>query len=292
MWPASVLARFERLTPLCRPQTWKARCPAHDDRTPSLGLWVGRNGALLIRCWARHGCTLGAILEAKGLTMRDLFPDQDDRSEPKRHGAAWQEAPKRRVVATYDYRDEVGQLLYQAIRYEPKGFNQRRPDPTFKDGWSWALGNVRRVLYRLPELLGAPRLPVLVVEGEKDADALVALRLLATTNVGGTGMGWRDDYSRSLAGRRVVVLPDNDLVGREHGYLVAGSLVYHGAASVRLLSLPHLPDRGDVSDWLASGGNRERLCELIKAAPEWAPFSRATRTVACNLKGEPDGQSK
>ena len=93
---------------------------------------------------------------------------------------------KRRIAATYDYTDENGELLFQAVRYEPKGFNQRRPDG--KDSWKWSLKGVKRVLYRLPELMSAdPAKPVFVVEGEKDADNLIQLGLVATTNPMGAG---------------------------------------------------------------------------------------------------------
>src|SRR5262245_3843677 len=56
-----------------------------------------------------------------------------------------------RIVATYDYRDESGTLLFQVVRYEPKDFRSRRPDGT--GGWVWNLNGVRRILYRLPEIL-------------------------------------------------------------------------------------------------------------------------------------------
>src|SRR4051794_22411455 len=102
---------------------------------------------------------------------------------------------KPRIVATYDYRDERGQLLYQAVRYEPgldgepKTFRQRRPDG--KGGWVNNLRGARRVLYRLPELLAAPpEQLVFVVEGEKDVENLRAVECVATTNAMGAGK-WR-----------------------------------------------------------------------------------------------------
>ncbi len=261
-----VLSRFEALK-LRGESKWRAKCPAHDDRHPSLDIGISqRTGQLLIKCHA--GCPLPAVLQAVGLTMRDLFPDMDERDkESPSH-----DRPKRRIVKTYDYRDEVGTLLYQVCRFEPKSFAQRHPVGTNKDGsvkWEWGLNGVRRVLYRLPELLADPRQPVLVVEGEKDADALADLGLVATTNCGGTGMGWLAEYSQSLGGRRCVVIPDNDRPGLEHAWTVAGSLIWHGAESVRLIHLGGGAVK-DVSDWLAVKGNgRAELVSLIRATPEW-----------------------
>ena len=83
-----------------------------------------------------------------------------------------------KIVATYDYTDADGVLLYEVLRYEPKNFRQRRPDGN--GGWIWNL-NERRVVYRWPELLKFPDATVFVCEGEKDADNVAALNLCATS---------------------------------------------------------------------------------------------------------------
>ncbi|MEO0250179.1 MAG: hypothetical protein ABIN58_11775, partial [candidate division WOR-3 bacterium] len=91
-----------------------------------------------------------------------------------RHGATPVE--ERRIVATYDYQDADGKLLYQVVRYEPKGFAQRRPDGA--GGWRWDLRDVKPVLYHLPDLLAAPAdSTVYLCEGEKDCGSLRALGL-------------------------------------------------------------------------------------------------------------------
>src|SRR5262249_117298 len=144
------------------------------------------------------------------------------------------------VVATYDYLDSKGQLLYQAVRLDPKDFKQRRPDG--KGGWAWELKGVQRVLYRLPQVLEAVAAgqTAFVVEGEKDADNLARLGLVATTNAGGAGK-WTKDYvkaySEALRGANVVILPDNDDAGRKHARQVARSL-QGVAASVKVVPLP------------------------------------------------------
>ena len=161
--------------------------------------------------------------------------------------------------------DEKGRLLFQAVRLEPKSFRQRRPDG--KGGWVWNLQGVKLVPYHLPELATAAR--VYLVEGEKDADRLQSLGLTASCNAQGAGK-WRKSYNRHFQGKEIVVIPDNDDPGRSHAQAVAGHL--HGvAASVRILELPGLPEKGDVSDWLAAGGTVEQLETLAAAAPEWTP---------------------
>ncbi|MDZ4278289.1 MAG: phage/plasmid primase, P4 family, partial [Dehalococcoidia bacterium] len=172
------------------------------------------------------------------------------------------------IAATYDYRDEDGRLLFQVVRLRSKEFRQRRPDGA--GGWIWNLRGARRVLYRLPELLATdPSQPVFLVEGEKDADRLATLGLIATTNPGGAGK-WRAEYGEALRGRRVIILPDKDDSGRKHAEQVARSA--HGvAADVRVLGLRGLPDKGDVSDWLDAGGTAEELLKLGESAPAWSP---------------------
>ena len=170
-------------------------------------------------------------------------------------------------MATYDYRSEDGDLLHQTVRYQPKGFAQRQPDGN--GGWRHNLKGVSPVLYRLPGLLESPDGVVFVTEGEKDADRLAGLGFTATTNPMGAGK-WRDEYSRFLAGRRIVILPDNDDPGHRHAESVAKS-VATDAESVQVLDLPGLGPGEDVGDWLDAGDTVDELLQLAEAAPTYRP---------------------
>lgn len=173
-----------------------------------------------------------------------------------------------RIVATYDYLDESGKLLFQTVRYEPKDFAQRRPDG--KGGWIWNLDGVRRVPYRLPELLQSSKQDwVFIVEGEKDTDRLYALGFTATTCPMGAGK-WRSEYNEHLKGRLVAILPDNDPAGKTHAERVANSL-FGIAAEIRVVELPALPEKGDVSDWLDAGHHKAELLWLIDQAKSFDP---------------------
>ena len=172
---------------------------------------------------------------------------------------------QRKIDAVYSYLDEDGRLLYEAVRFRPKGFAYRRRDGVGE--YVWNLDGVRRVPYRLSELLNTA--DVFVAEGEKDVDRLVALGLTATCNPGGAGK-WDPAYDQYFGGKGVTVIPDNDEEGRRHAYQVAASL-YGTAAAVMVLELPDLPPKGDVSDWLDAGGTRERLLELALQVPEYQP---------------------
>jgi putative DNA primase/helicase len=167
----------------------------------------------------------------------------------------------RRIVASYDYLDENGTLLYQAVRFEPKGFAQRSPGGN--GGWTWKLTGVTRVLYRLPEILKVET--VYIVEGEKDADRLWSMGIPATTNPQGAGK-WREEYSESLRDKQVVIVPDNDDVGEQHALQVARSLL-PVAKAVKIVRLPGLPAKGDVSGWLEAGHTNEELFALVTATP-------------------------
>jgi putative DNA primase/helicase len=223
---------------------WTARCPAHKDKHNSLSVSEGKGGLMLLFCHA--GCTFEQIISALGPSQTESSP--------------------RRIADIYGYHDEVGDLLYEAVRFDPKDFQQRKPDG--KGGYNWKLNGTRRVLYRLPELISSSAdIPVFIPEGEKDCDNLVKLGLVATTNVGGAKK-WRDEYSEYLRGRQIVILPDNDEPGREHAMQVAGSL--RGiAASIKIIGLPDLPAKGDVSDWLAAGGTAKQLQDLVEKTSPW-----------------------
>ncbi len=176
-----------------------------------------------------------------------------------------------RVVATYQYHNEAGDLLYEVPRYSPKDFKQRRPDG--HGGWIWKLGDTQRVPYRLHELIAAVAAgrPIVIVEGEKDVDALRSAKIGidATTFPAGAGK-WRKEYAQHFAGADVVIIPDNDAPGRSHARDIAGGLS-SVAKRVRILDLaacwPACPEKGDISDWIAAGGTRHQLDQWIAAAP-------------------------
>jgi RecA-family ATPase len=169
------------------------------------------------------------------------------------------------VVATYDYQGADGKLLYQVLRYSPKDFRQRRPNGN--GGWVWQL-NERRVLYRWPELLKFPDATIFITEGEKDSDRVADLGHCATTVAAGK---WTDDCVAALRGRDVVILEDNDTAGRAKALTAANAL--NGVAnSIRIVSLPNLPDKGDVSDWLdADASCADRFVDVCMGTPQWTP---------------------
>jgi putative DNA primase/helicase len=276
---------------------WTCRCPAHDDRTPSMTLRVGDTGCLLLKCHRNNGdgCTLGDILAAIDCTTADIFPGRkrDERV---------------RKTDVYSYRDEGGNTLFQAVRtYDAEGkkrMSQRRPNPAKADDpdaepFIYSLSGVRRVLYRLPELLAEERLAkkekrapkVYIVEGEPCVEAMAWLGFVATTNPGGAGKFHLCDHS-PLLGWDVVVLPDNDArdeklfreqgreswAGQGHAEQVCKTL-YSTANSVRYVDLPGSPIKGDIADWVAarsaSGFSREEMrkefLSVVARVPVWVP---------------------
>lgn len=230
---------------------------------------IGQDGRLVVHCFRCGKGSALEILRAVGMGYKDCFPAKTD----------WK-AVRRQVTARYRYRDEAGVTLYETVRMEPghgggdKTFCQRRPTP--QGGWVWNLDGVRRVLYRLPELLdpaNAGRV-VMVVAGEKDADNLAAVGVLATTNVNGERAEWLDSYSAALAGRDVVVVVDGDATGRRHANEVIGSLLAHDVAAVRRLALPQKDATAFLNGFRAAGVTdprelRQALAMEVRAAKKW-----------------------
>lgn len=260
------------------PNGWEARCPAHDDRNASLGVAEGQDGRVLLNC--RAGCAFPAIVAGLGVKPADLFPP---RPEGERHRRG-------RIVATYDYTDAAGTLLFQVCRLEPKGFRQRRPDPAKPGAWSWSLDGTERVLYRLPAVIQAKAegRAVFLVEGEKDAEALAALGLCGTCNPGGAGK-WLPAYTEALTAATVILLPDKDTPGRRHAALVLRALTGK-AASVAVVELPDRDGKPvkDAADWTAAGGTVAELREIVRRAPTWQPPPE--EPAAAPLTVEPAGK--
>ena len=186
-------------------------------------------------------------------------------------------------MVTYDYRDESGTLLYQKVRLEPKDFRLRRPDG--QGGWTYNLDGTRRVLYRLDEL--QDREAVVLCEGEKDADRLWSLGIPATTTRDGAktqpGKNWRSEYTEQLVAahvERVAATPDNDEAGRVYATDAAAACDAAGITA-KVVDLPGVPPKGDVSDWLDAGHTKEELLALLRATPAYDP----------DVAGDADGVS-
>lgn len=187
-----------------------------------------------------------------------------------------------KIMATYNYVDENGALLYQVVRYESKDFRPRRKGP---DGnWIYDLQGVRRVPYNLPELINASR--VVIVEGEKDADNLKALGYAGTTAITtsqGGAKGWKPEYTDYFLSKQVVIFPDNDKPGHEYAETVARSL-QDKASGIKIVELSGLGERKekhgfDVSDWIELKQKEDKtnkeiiadLDKLITETPAWEP---------------------
>lgn len=242
--------KFEQRGLKERGDNWDTICPSHKDDKKSLSLSIADDGKIVLRCFA--GCPVITIVESLGLRMQDLW--EPNEASTKEH---IERRATLKVVAEYNYVDEEGKLLYQVQRTEPKGFFQRRY--CGNGSWETKLGDVRRVLYRLPEVIACTK-PILLVEGEKDVDNLRGLGLTATTVSGGS-VGWRPDFAKFFEGKPVVILPDNDEPGNE--YAVTAMTWIRNALLIRL---PGLPEKGDVSDWIAAGGTAKDLGDMVRHA--------------------------
>lgn len=242
---------------------YKAKCPAHADKKPSLSVGLGDDNRILIHCQA--GCSVDAVLDAMGLSRKDLFVESANPGDT-------QYTRKPQVVATYDIKDDAGNVIAQKLRREDKSFIWRRPDG--KGGWIYNRKGVPHRLYLAGELTGV----VYVVEGEKDANNLHRLGCNVVSGMDGAGPGkWRKEYTEQLRGLSVVILPDNDTVGLAFAKETANTL--SGAAkSVRLLDLSTIwsaiPEHGDISDMIQALGEQETarlLSDAVRKVPEWKP---------------------
>jgi uncharacterized protein (DUF927 family) len=230
----------------------RAPCPIHKGQRDSLAV----NG--VTGTWYCHSeCARGGSIFDFEAAISGLDHKQARAEVFQIVGRPSSNGVSKRIVATYDYTDEAGVLLYQTVRYEPKNFKQRRPDG--KGDWVWNLKDTRLVLYRLAAVLAAP--VVFVVEGERDADALTELGVTATTSPLGA-LKWKSKYSEFLRGKQVIVIPDADEKGRKHAASVTQSLT-GVAASVKLVELPGAKD---AAEWIGKGGRLEALVELVEQA--------------------------
>jgi RecA-family ATPase len=170
-------------------------------------------------------------------------------------------------VATYKYTAPDGTVLFEALRYQHKLLP--RAKKFMYRHWSalgWLNGqgwNTPGVIYRWHEVANRPNETVYHCEGEKDADRLASLGLLATTV---PGQHWKEPAANAFRGKDVIVLEDNDNSGRKNVQVAVEQLI-DLAKSVRVVRLPGLGHQGDVSEWLDAGHSKEELLAECANAP-------------------------
>lgn len=251
-------------------------CPFHKEDTPSFTVNTDKQMFYCFGCQAggdvfnfvsriegvsAFGDAVKKVAELAGFAPSDpQSGTASPRSERKKaEGKA--SAPAGKIVAVYPYTDEHGELLYEVCRIEPgkegrsKDFVQRHYDSKGKA--VWGMEGVRRVLYRLPEVLQAET--VYVVEGEKDVHTLAAAGVVATTNSGGAAQKWHPEWTAVLAGKQVIVIPDNDEPGRKHGSAVVKELTGKAAEVI----LVELPAGKDVTEYFAAGNGLADLEVIV-----------------------------
>ena len=270
------------------------KCPAHDDKNPSLSLTL-REDRILVKC--HSGCSFEQICHAMGIKESEMSKSAGNDNKTKKDSSKkkntarlnsegkvqfYSSKHKKRVneIARYNYHKADGTDAFYVIRSEPKDFRPMKPNGQM------GLEGVERVPYRLPELLQGIKdsKTLLLLEGEKDANRATGMGFVATTFLGGAGK-WRDEYREYFQGADVVLVPDNDQPGIKGMQDIAEQL--HGTADkVRMLKLPGLGEREDkhgkdFSDWADIDGNEQKkLNELISEAPEWSPLEVLDENLA------------
>lgn len=230
------------------------QCPCHADDKASLSIDSGEKG-LLVKCFA--GCLQTDIIST--LKSKGLWPEVAPRE-------------KKKVLTRYDYGD------YTKTRFEGKtfGFSHRKAGK-----WIFTRG-CAPLPYRLKDIQQSGGF--CIVEGEKDADNLAAIGIPATTLDAGADSPIAPKLIEAATGKEIVLIPDNDPPGRKYADRIGAALV-SVATSVKILLVPGLAEKQDVSDWLKIPGNgKEQLLELIRSAPEWTP---AVITPPCEEWPEP-----
>lgn len=184
----------------------------------------------------------------------------------------------------YDYHDLTGEIPFKVGRFpKPNSGKDFRPfTPNDRGQWTQGMKRVPRILYRLPELNEAdPDLPVIFVEGEKDVDSVRELGFVATTSPGGSN-GWnasvKDGAHEALKGRDVWLVGDHDQAGEQYVKGVAKTL--DGVArSIRILTLPDLPEKGDISDFIETHGPDKTKEEVLSLARRTVPLRPANPRI-------------
>lgn len=252
---------------------WRGPCPVHQGKDPNSSVNAETG---LAQCHSQCGRGWDLIsleMELAGVDFRQAKERVFDLLGRPRE--SWED---RNIEAVYPYVDSAGQPVYEVVRQYGKKFFQRRRNA---DGsYSRGLSGVQPLPFRADKLQNADA--VFMVEGEKDALTLERVGLVASCNSGGAG-NFKPELVPYFAGKHITVIPDNDEKGREHALKVA-ALLAPVAKSLKIVELPGLPAKGDVTDFVNKGGTVEQIRELYRKARSWSPDFE----FACDVPDEND----
>jgi putative DNA primase/helicase len=257
-----------QLNPRPRGDGYAARCPAHEDREPSLSLTEGDNGRVLLHCHA--GCPFEEIIAALGLKAQDV---------------TGQHVPTNRETR-YEIRSTIGVLIATHVRLERPDGKKFHWECNGKPGLH-GLSSKSLPLYG-SETIRTTTGMVVLVEGEKAADALRRRGIMAVATVCGAATVPNPEVFACLQGRVVVLWPDRDNAGRLHMTHVGERLV-GVAATVRVFEWDGAPEHGDAYDYFASGESVEALRDGLADAP---PIAEWTPAVPAKAANQPEGQGR
>ncbi|MBP2639694.1 MAG: hypothetical protein H6Q66_645 [Firmicutes bacterium] len=282
----------------------KALCVFHCESNPSMHVYEAKNRVFCYSC-NQGGDAINVFAAANGITNKEavrLLVNRFGLGRRNKEANAVSDVVLRGVqppdMVSYVYTDETGKPLFRSVRTckqdGSKTFSMEQA--TEAGGWTKGVKNVRRVLYRLPDVLQAIKngQTIFVAEGEKCADALAAVGLPSTTNANGAKKWQEADTECVPIGASIVILPDNDKIGREHAEQVAYKLHAKGC-SVRIVRLPDLdqltvkglsgPDnKADVADWLAAEHTADELRLLAERTVLWEPTAEPDADLLDKLK--------
>jgi hypothetical protein len=260
-----------------RGDEYRAKCPSHQGESDdSLAVREDDDGKVLLHC--HTGCDFEEIVDALGLDMSDLFSKNGQASGA---GKPVGPPPKEdRVAGTLSVEDLPGDSSEYMVFEKEDGtpyYIQRHKGAVYRvvgfdeDGdpiLAAGLGDIEPILFGLPILREAIATGKPVIHTEGCKDALTTQRQLGMAGVtSGSCTSWKSEFVQDYEGAEEVwIVPDNDDEGRAYAQQIAQDLA-GVVPTIKIVDLPGLPEKGDLTDWMDAGHTKEELLELVATAP-------------------------
>lgn len=242
-----------------RKNSFQCLCPAHNDKEPSLTVATGEKQPIIMRCHA--GCEQEKILEAIGLTMKDICKDGEFNADGRSKCIEYYRDKKGfKYIDEYEYKDENGKYLSHKFRFIKEDGSKTFVYATINED-SWKSGKHEKAsIYRIEKLKDYNT--VYVPEGEKDVKTLEDKGYNAVTF--GSSGSWKREFTKYFEGKDVILLPDNDSAG-EKGMEQVRKDISEIAKSVIVVKTSSRA-KGDVTDFFMDGHTKDEFDRLVDKA--------------------------
>lgn len=251
----------------------KCCCPFHNDKHPSMKLYEDTNKFYCFACGAKGDVvdlvkkiTGKTINEIVGCNTNKIYNNEEKLINYAKNNIKYLDDISYRFDRAHLYKNEKNDIVSIKIIYKNQQGNKKALQFSIENNYKIVTMKNHCYLYNYYNLIKAikEKKDIYIVEGEKDADTINKLGLIATTSRYGANKV-KDEELKCLYNANVIIIPDNDEAGKLYANAIKEKLI-DKVNSLKIIELPYLQEKQDITDWINMGHNKSELEAIVDSS--------------------------